>query len=715
LSVARTLESARRLARQFDFSIIPIREKGKLPSVPWKKYQAERASETDFFRWFATGSRNLGIVTGEISNIVVVDLDSFEAAEFARANLPQTPMRVISARGEHWYYRHPGTTVRNKARIADGVDVRGDGGFVVGPGSKHQSGRVYKAPEPWPLSLAAVPVFDPAWLQRDARAASKPAPPPRRERRTDDASVAKRIRRYLEETPPAIQGQGGDNHTFQVCCRLVRGFNLSDYDALECLRDWNARCSPPWTESELIEKIEGARKYGDEPIGGRLESSPLSTGPPHRQAPDSKPNVHDLRSTIATFRRWLHLEDLAPLLAVSAALVANKAPGDPVWLLLVCAPSTGKTEILSAATKLPWVVSAAEVTKASLLSASSKRDRVKHATGGLLRQIGDFGVLLCKDFTSVLAQNRDARAEGMAALREVADGSWVRLVGTDGGLKLEWRGKCGFLGGVTPALDQYGQVTSSLGDRFVLLRMGDANVERFGEAALRHGDKEQQMRQELADALAGLVEHADVTRVNRHLQQGERDRLIRLAAYTARARTAVIRDGYRQDVQYLPQVEGPGRLVKAFARLLGGFEAIGCSSPDAWEFLTRIAIDCAPALRTKLIRELVARPTMVRTSDIAGAVGVVTRTAHRLLEDLEIINLAEHAKSGDADNSPDLWSASDWLKTHWPEPQSQSATEMYLPAHRTHLSVGGGNGHGADQTVPFSSTLKLDLGDGERI
>ena len=51
----------------------------------------------------------------------------------------------------------------------------------------------------------------------------------------------------------------------------------------------------------------------------------------------------------------------------------------------------------------------------------------------LLRQVGTFGVLLCKDFSSVLAQNKDARAEAMAALREVYDGDWHRPVGTDGG------------------------------------------------------------------------------------------------------------------------------------------------------------------------------------------------------------------------------------------------------------------------------------------
>jgi hypothetical protein len=42
--------------------------------------------------------------------------------------------------------------------------------------------------------------------------------------------------------------------------------------------------------------------------------------------------------------------------------------------------------------------------------------------------IGEFGILLCKDFTSVLSQNRDTAKQAMAALREVYDGSWDRPV-----------------------------------------------------------------------------------------------------------------------------------------------------------------------------------------------------------------------------------------------------------------------------------------------
>ena len=211
--------------------------------------------------------------------------------------------------------------------------------------------------------------------------------------------------------------------------------------------------------------------------------------------------------------------------------------------------------------------------------------------------------------------------------------------------------------------------------------MPDANVNDFGAAALRHGEHEGQMRHELREPPAGLVEHADLARVNRSFDANEQRRLIALAAYTARSRTAVVRDGYRHDVVYLPQVEGPGRLVKAYARLLGGLEAIGCDRQTAWGTLSRIAIDCAPSLRTRMIRALVGRTERARTSDIAAATQVATKTASRYLEDLTLLKLAERTKLTDADNAPDYWQATDWLRQYWPE----SETEMVRTCTRNTL------------------------------
>ncbi len=85
-----------------------------------------------------------------------------------------------------------------------------------------------------------------------------------------DLPAVERARRYLESVPPAIAGQHGDVHTFRVCCRLVRGFALDDEQALQVLAEWNARCVPPWSSAQLVDKLRRAVRYGREPVGGLL-------------------------------------------------------------------------------------------------------------------------------------------------------------------------------------------------------------------------------------------------------------------------------------------------------------------------------------------------------------------------------------------------------------------------------------------------------------
>jgi DNA primase RepB-like protein len=85
-----------------------------------------------------------------------------------------------------------------------------------------------------------------------------------------DVPTLDRAKRYLASVPPAIAGQHGDVHTFRICCRLVRGFALNDGQALHALEDWNARCQPPWSPEELLDKLRRAARYGREPVGGLL-------------------------------------------------------------------------------------------------------------------------------------------------------------------------------------------------------------------------------------------------------------------------------------------------------------------------------------------------------------------------------------------------------------------------------------------------------------
>ena len=80
--------------------------------------------------------------------------------------------------------------------------------------------------------------------------------------------VIERARRYLAKMPPAITGQHGHDQTFAVACTLVQGFGLSVDAAAPLFADYNARCSPPWSEHDLAHKLADADRAAP-PTEGR--------------------------------------------------------------------------------------------------------------------------------------------------------------------------------------------------------------------------------------------------------------------------------------------------------------------------------------------------------------------------------------------------------------------------------------------------------------
>ena len=193
-----------------------------------------------------------------------------------------------------------------------------------------------------------------------------------------------------------------------------------------------------------------------------------------------------LDDVVAIFRRYLHLPDASAVFAVLGAYAANRMEGDPVWILIIGPASGGKTEVLLALLRLPDVRLVGTLTEPSLLSGVSKRDKVVGAKGGFLHEIGAFGIVVLKDFTSVLSMHRDARAAVLGALRECYDGAYSRGVGTDGGKLLSWTGKLGLVAGCTPSIDSHHAVISTMGERFVFLRLPPVDPVAQGMRALDH-------------------------------------------------------------------------------------------------------------------------------------------------------------------------------------------------------------------------------------
>jgi hypothetical protein len=375
--------------------------------------------------------------------------------------------------------------------------------------------------------------------------------------------------------------------------------------------------------------------------------------------------VHDgtLAGTLKTFRSWLHLPDPAPLYAAIAAIVANRAPGDPVWLLLVGPPGSGKTEILMALTGQPDVHVAATLTEPALLSGSPQRERAEGAKGGLLREIGEYGIIVCKDFGSVLSMHRDARAAVLSALREVYDGSWTRHVGTDGGRRLHWQGKVGLIAGCTPTIDNHAAVLAAMGERATLLRMPDTDADAQAKRGLAHVEHEGDMRSALAGAVHAVLEHVGDERTAVQLEGAEQTRMIHLATLAVRCRSAVERESYTHEIELIPEPEAPARLAQTLARLLAALSTIGAERAEAWRVVAKVALDSMPKLRRRGLEYAVDRPGSFTTTDLAEDLDHPTSTTRRALEDLTAHGLLARSKQGKG--KADLWHATDWARDRW--------------------------------------------------
>jgi hypothetical protein len=142
LEVARTLVGK-------GVSVIPLWPKAKNPALPsWTEFQSRRATDEELVSWFRGLERNLGIVTGAVSGLVVVDEDWDHGGKETALKLGvASPIQVLTGRdggGRHNYFKHPGGIVQNRTALGPGLDVRGDGGYVVAPPSVHESGRQYQ-------------------------------------------------------------------------------------------------------------------------------------------------------------------------------------------------------------------------------------------------------------------------------------------------------------------------------------------------------------------------------------------------------------------------------------------------------------------------------------------------------------------------------------------------------------------------------------------
>lgn len=356
-----------------------------------------------------------------------------------------------------------------------------------------------------------------------------------------------------------------------------------------------------------------------------------------------------LATVVDTYRNWLHFPDPAPIFAALGVAAGHMLPGSPVWLMLVGQASCGKTEVINSLLGLPHTVSASAITEASLLSGSGKKDRDNASTGGLMRELGESGILLLKDFTSVLRMDRDARDKTIGALGEIYDGRWNRAVGADGGRNLEWKGRMSLLAGCTPVIDEFHHVMVPMGSRFMFYRFDLVNGYAQANAALASAGLMPEAREAIQYAVNELFAGIVVPNKLKEIRGDNRKRLVSLANFAIRCRTAVNRDPYKHEIIGVSDPEAPGRFVTSVQQLQQGMLLIGVKEEEAWRITCRVAMDSMPALRLRVIQALCTHRKdgiSYETAEMAAHLRYPLTPVRRCLEDLEALQMIERDANG---------------------------------------------------------------------
>jgi hypothetical protein len=632
---------------------VPIRIGEKSPKG--KGWQKTRRTRETVSKHFGKGGLNVGVQMGPLSNgLADTDLDCAEAIALAPLFLPETaaiygrPSKQQSHRlyvitdpepkaWIQWYDEE------HKVILELRMGGDGKGAQSILPGSVHPSGEIYA----WDsdgkpaksdcatLKAACIKVAAGALLLRHwpARGALH--------------EVAMRVGGFL-----ARAGWSADDieHFVLSICQQQPGIKDSvkhaktARDSAELLAAGGKVYGLPKLREFFPEAVTTALVK----IVGYDSNAPEPFVPPPQC---SLAEVHDV------FRRWFGNEyDLDALDAVLATGASERLTGDPLWLLVVSGPGAAKTETVQALMGAGAHVTSTVSSEGALLSATSRRERSGSATGGLLRKIGDRGILVIKDVTSILSANRDVRSSVLAAVREIHDGRWERNVGTDGGRTLTWTGRIILVGAVTTAWDSAHSVVAALGDRFVLVRI-DSSVGRpqSGRRAIGNTGSETQMREELAAAVGGCVAHACTDNVT--LTEAEIEQLLKAADIVTMARTAVERD-YQGEVIDAHAPEMPTRFAKQLAQIVRGAVAIGMTRDNAMKLAIRCAHDSIPPLRLEILLDVSIHPGS-RPGDVRKRISKPWRTVKRELEALDMLNMLhcdeETAKGDDGSKEKTVW------------------------------------------------------------
>ena len=267
--MADLLKSALKYA-EMGFCVIPVLSGQKVPAIKWTEYQTRKSTAEEIKAWWSRWpTANIGIVTGDISNLNVVDLDRYKEGYDNTIELEyfpetfSTPTVTTPRGGSHLWMRAEGLTLSGKADIFPGIDLRSNGNFIVAPPSVNGNGKRYQWVDGLGLDEIGLAHFPVGFYKAIININNKVL-------YTRDVTIAENSQEIASQSSHTVTNVTDSHRFFELGRRDEDLFHLAHVlvKSNQCNPDFIKKtmqlvargCNPPYPQEDVNVKISSAMK-----------------------------------------------------------------------------------------------------------------------------------------------------------------------------------------------------------------------------------------------------------------------------------------------------------------------------------------------------------------------------------------------------------------------------------------------------------------------
>ena len=335
----------------------------------------------------------------------------------------------------------------------------------------------------------------------------------------------------------------------------------------------------------------------------------------------------EFESILKKVKQFLVLENNAEhIIDLYLATALSIETERPVWLMVIAPPSSGKTELIRLVDKVDNYHALFNITARTLFSSHPM------ANGGyMIREVGEKGLIVFPDFTTILSQNSKVRNEIFNQLRIIFDGRAGQGSGIDIGSIRQWNGKVAILANVTETIEKIKETQNDRGERFLYYRFnpGEIDYSRL-ELLVKSEESKEMIGNIVKEYLDECKDHLSKISISTENE----NKLYVIAKFISIGRATVERDGYGRNVSDIHQPEQPFRVFGLLKNLFKCLSVINDDEKRSFTIIQRIAKCSIPKHRLFAIAITYNQGYGVPIEGYISALGVSESKVRRILEDL---------------------------------------------------------------------------------